>query len=106
MLSKTLVLTALSGAILAASLSSAYARPAVPQPATCKPWVYSQKKSANDLSKAKQRARGSWESEARKRFGLAWNDWQDAAYKQYGYSKKGNKHYCVAEAYACKKPYY
>jgi len=39
MLSKTLVMTALSGATLAASLSNAYARPTVPQPATCKPWI-------------------------------------------------------------------
>ena len=106
MLPKTLILTALSGAILAASLTTTQARPPVSKPAACKPWVYSLQKSATKLSKAKQRARGSWESQARKRFGLAWNDWSDAAYRQYGCSKKGKKHYCVAEAYPCKKPYY
>ena len=106
MLPKTLILTAISGAILAASLSNAHARPPAPQPSACKPWVHSNTKSAKKLSKAKQRARGSWETQARKRFGLAWNEWSDAAYKQYGCTKKGKKHYCMAEAYPCKKPYY
>ena len=106
MLSKTLILTALSGAVLAASLTTAQARPPAPKPHACQPWVYSLQKSAKKLSKAKQRARGSWESQARKRFGLAWNDWSDAAYRQYGCAKKGKKHYCIAEAYPCKKPHY
>ncbi len=72
-----------------------------PGPSCKMTYIGSQTQKATKLDKAKQRARGNWEYQAWKRFGGKYNDWAKAQYKQYGCSKKGNYHYCIAEAFPC-----
>jgi hypothetical protein len=69
---------------------------------SCLPsYIASHTEKATKIDKSKQRARGNWEYQAWKKFGGKYNDWRKAQFKQYGCSKKGKYHYCVAEAYPC-----
>lgn len=74
---------------------------ASPGPSCKSTFVASHTQRATKLDKARQRARGNWETQARRQFGGNYNDWRKTQYKQYGCSKRGRYHYCVAEGFPC-----
>lgn len=102
--SRRFALASLAAVCLAGLTISADAR--APNGATpgksCKAsYIGSHTQKATKIERAKQKARGNWEFQAWRNFGGKYNDWGKAQYAQYGCSKKGKYHYCVAEAYAC-----
>jgi hypothetical protein len=64
-------------------------------------YIGSHMQEAKKLDRAKQKARGNWEYQAWRKFGARYDDWKKAQLKQYGCSKKGKRHFCIAEAYPC-----
>jgi len=76
---------------------------ASPGPSCKTTYVASHTERATKIDKARQRARGNWEHQAWKMFKGKYNDWGKAQHGQYGCSKKGRYHYCVAEAFPCSK---
>lgn len=64
-------------------------------------YIASHSQKASKIDRARQKARGNWEFQAWKKFGGKYNDWGKAQYTQYGCSKKGKHHFCVAEAFPC-----
>jgi len=64
-------------------------------------YIGSHMQKASKLDRAKQKARGNWEYQAWRTFGGKYDDWKKAQLAQYGCSKKGKHHFCIAEAYPC-----
>lgn len=64
-------------------------------------YIASHMQKANKLDRARQKARGNWEYQAWRKFGGKYDDWKKAQLAQYGCSKKGKHHFCIAEAYPC-----
>jgi hypothetical protein len=101
---KTSLMTAIAVAVLAGFLAGPVAARAPdgtsPAPG-CKSYIASQTKKARKLDTARKYARGNWEYQAWKKYGRKYDNWAHALHKQYGCSKKGKHHYCIAEAYPC-----
>ncbi len=68
----------------------------------CKGFHHSKTAKAKKQSKAKQRARGKWESLARKTYGWSYRKWSKAKFKHYDCTKPGGWWHCKAAAYPCK----
>ncbi len=68
----------------------------------CKGFTHSATAKAKKNSKAKQRARGKWESRARSNYGWSYRKWSRGKFKHYDCSKPGGWWHCKAAAYPCK----
>lgn len=68
----------------------------------CKGFHHSGTAKAKKQSKAKKRARGKWESIARKNYGWSYRKWGNGKFKHYDCSKPGSWWHCKAAAYPCK----
>jgi hypothetical protein len=99
-------IVALIGAISIAAIGPAHAlRPNVTKPENCKSFIHGNAGKAWTQSKAKQRARGKWETRALFEAGLKFNNWGIAKDKHYDCSKHGKWYHCMAAAYPCKFPF-
>lgn len=101
---RRLALASLAAICLASFALPAHARApdGVSPGRSCKTtYIASHMQKANKLDRARQKARGNWEYQAWRKFGGKYDDWKKAQLAQYGCSKKGKHHFCLAEAYPC-----
>lgn len=100
----------LAGAALVAGLAAATTaaqahRPTESPPAgaSCKTYIHGGTGRAWSESKARQRARGKWETSALFHAGYRFRKWDWSEHRHYDCSKHGKWHHCIAAAYPCEK---
>ena len=97
------LVTAIAVSALAASAHANRPIGGPPEGKTCKGFVHSNTKKAKKLSKAQQRARGSWERVAFFKIGAGAHKWGSAGEQHYDCHKKKKWYHCRVGSYLCRR---